>query len=58
MIYVTSINDLRVCKSCGNVFSKRAGATIIIECPQCSGTNFEQITIEESEEEVYLDELD
>ena len=54
---MTSINELRVCKSCGNVFSKRAGATLIIECPQCKGSNFEPITIEESEE-VYLDEID
>lgn len=38
------LEDLRVCKSCGNVFSKRAGVTLIIECPQCRGTNFESIT--------------
>ncbi|MGD2106579.1 MAG: hypothetical protein PVH93_03135 [Nitrosopumilaceae archaeon] len=54
---MTGISELRVCKSCGNVFSKRAGATIIIECPQCKTSNFEPITIEESDE-VYLDEID
>ena len=55
---MTSINDLRVCKFCGNVFSKRAGATIIIECPQCKASNFEQIVIEESYEEEYVNDTD
>ena len=54
-----SFDQLRICKNCGNVFSKKAGATNITECPQCKGGNFEQIMIEsDSENEVYLDELD
>ena len=56
---MVSLEHLRVCKSCGNVFSKKAGATNITECPQCKGISFDQIVIEDvSEEEVYLDELD
>jgi phage FluMu protein Com len=59
IVNMTTISELRVCKSCGNVFSKRAGATIIIECPQCKGVNFETITPEESEEEkMYLNDID
>ena len=53
---MTSINELRICKSRGNVFSKKAGSMVIIECSQCKGTNFEQI--ENSESEMYLDALD
>ena len=55
---MVKLNELRVCKSCGNVFSKKAGVTNITECPQCKGTSFEQITTEDTDEEVYLDELD
>lgn len=43
------LDDLRVCKLCGNIFSKRAGVTIIIECPQCKGTNFDSVTISNDE---------
>ncbi|MDH3395894.1 MAG: zinc ribbon-containing protein [Nitrosopumilus sp.] len=46
---MTSLSELRVCKSCGNVFSKKAGVTIITGCPHCDGTNFDTvITNEES----------
>ncbi|WP_179372226.1 hypothetical protein [Nitrosopumilus ureiphilus] len=56
---MTTLDELRICKSCGNVFSKKAGVTIITECPQCKGISFEQITANQSEsEEEYLDELD
>ena len=57
---MTSIKELRVCKSCGNVFSKKAGSAIIIECPQCKETNFEPVEMEPKpeEEKVYLDEID
>ncbi|MDH3313715.1 MAG: hypothetical protein OEM28_11295 [Nitrosopumilus sp.] len=56
---MATLDQLRICKSCGNVFSKKAGVTIITECPQCKGTSFEQITENQSEiEEEYLDELD
>lgn len=57
---MATLSELRICKSCGNVFSKKAGVTIITECPQCKGISFEQITTENisDEEEVYLDELD
>lgn len=56
---MVALTELRVCKSCGNVFSKKAGITNITECPQCKGISFEQITTENtSDEEVYLDELD
>ncbi|AJM92803.1 hypothetical protein [Nitrosopumilus piranensis] len=37
------LEELRVCKNCGNVFSKKAGVTNISECPQCKGTSFEEI---------------
>jgi len=57
---MVTIEELRVCKSCGNVFSKKAGSTIIIECPQCKETNFEPIKVEDDSESenMYLDELD
>ena len=56
---MVSLEQLRVCKNCGNVFSKKAGATNITECPQCKGTSFEQIIVENSsEEDMYVDELD
>ena len=55
---MVSFEELRICKSCGNIFSKKAGVTIITECPQCKGISFEQITITQAEdEEKYLDEL-
>ena len=38
-----SLSELRICKSCGNVFSKKAGVTIITSCPQCDGTSFDII---------------
>jgi len=38
-----SLSELRICKSCGNVFSKKAGVTIITSCPQCDGTSFDTI---------------
>ena len=58
-INMTTLSELRVCKSCGNVFSKKAGVTIITECPHCKGISFEQIQLESaSNDEVYLDELD
>lgn len=40
---MVSIDQLRVCKSCGNVFSKKAGVSIITECPQCGGSNFDSV---------------
>lgn len=43
------ITDLRVCKNCGNVFSKKAGVTNILECPQCKQTNFDSVNMEEGE---------
>lgn len=42
---MTSLSELRVCKLCGNVFSKRAGVTIISSCPQCKGTSFDTVDI-------------
>jgi len=54
---MVTLNDLRVCKLCGNVFSKKAGVVIISSCPQCKGTSFEQIS-DYLEEKKYLDELD
>lgn len=41
--------ELRVCKLCGNVFSKKAGVAIISECPHCKGTNFATIDLNEGE---------
>lgn len=57
---MVTFDELRVCKSCGNVFSKKAGVTIIAECPQCKGISFDRITTESvlDEEKMYLDELD
>lgn len=56
---MVTLDQLRVCKSCGNVFSKKAGASNITECPQCKATSFEPIVTETTDdEEVYLDELD
>ncbi len=56
---MVALDELRVCKSCGNVFSRKAGVTIITECPQCKGTSFDQITTKNlDDKEVYLDELD
>jgi predicted Zn-ribbon and HTH transcriptional regulator len=56
---MTTLDELRVCKSCGNVFSKKAGVTIISECPQCKGIRFEQIVSESTNgKKEYLDELD
>lgn len=48
---MTTLNELRVCKLCGNVFSKRAGVTIISSCPQCNGTSFDTIDITKSSED-------
>jgi predicted nucleic acid-binding Zn-ribbon protein len=44
-----SINELRVCKNCGNVFSKKAGVSIITSCPQCKEANFDYVGIKEEE---------
>lgn len=49
------IDEIRACKSCGNVFSKKVGVTLITECPQCKGTSFEQLELSES---AYLNEID
>jgi predicted Zn-ribbon and HTH transcriptional regulator len=46
---MVNLEELRVCKLCGNVFSKKAGVTIITECPQCKGTSFEPVDIDQSE---------
>ena len=42
-----SINELCVCKFCKNVFTKKAGITIITSCPHCDGTNFDIISVNE-----------
>ena len=57
---MASLSDLRVCKSCGNVFSKKAGISIITECPHCQGIAFESVELRPNSEyeEKYLDELD
>jgi phage FluMu protein Com len=49
MIVVVSISELRVCNACGNVFSKKAGATNILECPQCKQTNFDTVNADPEE---------
>ena len=43
------VADLRVCKNCGNVFSKKAGVTNILECPQCKQTNFDFVKVGDEE---------
>ena len=40
---MVSIKDLRGYKSWGNVFSIKTDSINIIECPQCTGTNFQSI---------------
>ncbi|HUT06271.1 MAG TPA: hypothetical protein VMW74_06245 [Nitrosopumilaceae archaeon] len=40
---MASLSELRVCKLCGNVFSKSTGVAIITSCPQCDGTSFDTI---------------
>jgi predicted Zn-ribbon and HTH transcriptional regulator len=40
------ITELRVCKDCGNVFSKKAGVSNITSCPQCKGTSFDNVAVE------------
>jgi len=44
---MTTLGELRACKSCENVFTRRAGVTIISSCPQCDGTNFDTIDVDE-----------
>ena len=46
---MVSIDDLRVCKSCGNVFSAKAGKTNILECSQCKQSNFDKIKVDYEE---------
>jgi predicted nucleic acid-binding Zn-ribbon protein len=41
-------SELRICKTCGNVFSTLAGVVKISNCPQCARTDFD--TIKEDEE--------
>ncbi|HET6517550.1 MAG TPA: hypothetical protein VFG25_04940 [Nitrosopumilaceae archaeon] len=31
-----TLNDLRVCSHCGNVFSKKVGSKITNRCPACN----------------------
>jgi len=45
---MTTLSELRACKSCGNVFTKRAGVTIITSCPQCDNTNFDTVDLDEN----------
>jgi Zn finger protein HypA/HybF involved in hydrogenase expression len=44
---MTTLSELRACKSCGNVFTKKAGVVIITSCPQCDGTSFDIISANE-----------
>ncbi|MFB5620896.1 MAG: hypothetical protein ACE5RC_07185 [Nitrosopumilus sp.] len=44
---MTTLSELRACKSCGNVFTKKAGVTMITSCPHCDGTNFDTVDIGE-----------
>jgi predicted RNA-binding Zn-ribbon protein involved in translation (DUF1610 family) len=46
---MVNIEELRVCKSCGNVFSKKAGVSNILECPQCKLTIFDIVEIKNKE---------
>ena len=36
---MTKIKDLRICRQCGNVFSRLVGERLIFSCPQC-GSDF------------------
>ena len=44
---MTKLSELRACKSCGNVFAKKAGVVIITSCPQCDGMSFDAISVNE-----------
>ncbi|MFB5636374.1 hypothetical protein [Candidatus Nitrosopumilus sediminis] len=44
---MTTLSELRACKSCGNVFTKKAGVTMITSCPHCDGTNFDTVDVGE-----------
>jgi len=44
---MVSLSELRACKLCGNVFTKRAGVTIITSCPHCDGTSFDVLALNE-----------
>lgn len=48
---MTTLSNLRACKLCGNVFSKKAGVTIVSSCPQCQGTSFETVEINQKQVE-------
>lgn len=32
---MVTLNDLRICDNCGNVFSKKIGSKIVNRCPAC-----------------------
>ncbi|MGY5150752.1 MAG: hypothetical protein ACW9XA_00580 [Candidatus Nitrosopumilus sp. bin_6a] len=42
-----NLSELRVCKSCGNVFAKKTGVSIITSCPHCDGGNFDTVVIDD-----------
>ncbi|MDH3779357.1 MAG: zinc ribbon-containing protein [Nitrosopumilus sp.] len=44
---MTTLSELRACKSCGNVFTKKAGVVIITSCPHCDGTSFDTVSANE-----------
>jgi len=46
--FMITLNQLRVCKSCGNVFAKKAGVSIITSCPHCDGVSFDTIVTDET----------
>jgi predicted nucleic acid-binding Zn-ribbon protein len=48
---MTTLSDLRACKLCGNVFSRRAGVAIVSSCSQCQGISFETIEINKKQAE-------
>ena len=50
---MVTLSELRVCKICGNVFSKRAGVTIISGCPQCKGTSFDTVDVNKEQVDDY-----
>ena len=45
---MVTFNELRACKSCGSVFSIRAGSAKISKCPHCESANLD--TVDEDKE--------
>jgi len=41
-----TLNDLRACDNCGNVFSRKIGTKVTNRCPACDLSKKEKVTKE------------